>query len=225
MSINLSKLCTDNLQASYSSQTSNKLQPFHSEELVAAFFGYESHAALVDEKNHPLNKLEEAHIFIPDIPLMDQCRVRLKDLQQNLPSSKVLAEHLSDFLSKEGYFSGEIWLYDTLESYIAEVFLPKHQSIIDEQLSGVMAETNASFSDQPYYEDLNTQDNDDELIITAKAKYQGEHLDDKSFCGDTIDTTVQVELLRIAGKRGFLGFEIESGGVVNDDWVDPELKS
>lgn len=224
MSIDLSKLCANNLQAYCSSQTSNKLQPFHDEELVAAFFGYENHAALVNEKNHPMDKLEDAHIFIPDIPLMDQCCARLKDLPQNLPSSKLLAEHLSGFLLEEGYFSGEVWLYDTLESYIIEVFLPDHQSDINNQLSGIMAETNASFFDQPCYKDLNTQDNGDELIVTAKDEYQGESLDGKPFCGDTIDMTVRVELVRIAGKRGFSGFDIRDGEAVNDDWVNPELK-
>ncbi len=49
-------------------------------------------------------------------------------------------------------------------------------------------------------------------------------MDEKPFCGDTLDIVVQVTLPRIAGKRGFYNFEIEAGGSINDDWVDPELR-
>ena len=49
-------------------------------------------------------------------------------------------------------------------------------------------------------------------------------IDDKAFCGDTIDMGVRVTLPRIAGKRGFLDYDIQVEGSVNDDWVDPELK-
>jgi len=48
----LSKLCADFLRASYKSQTLGKLKASHARELVAAFFGYKSHAALLAEKNY-----------------------------------------------------------------------------------------------------------------------------------------------------------------------------
>lgn len=54
--------------------------------------------------------------------------------------------------------------------------------------------------------------------------HQGTPLDDKPFCGDTIDMSVRVTLFRGTGKRGFQDFEIQVGGDIKDDWVDPELK-
>ncbi len=224
MSIDLSKFCADFLRQNHTSHSTEKLKASHARELVAAFFGYKSHAALKAEKTYPLEKLEEAYIFIPDIPLMEDRRAKLNGLPNNFMPSLDIAKLLSDLLVGEGFCGGDVWLYETLESYIAEVLLVESQSMIDDQLSGTMAETNASFFDSPYYEDVEIQDNDDELVISAKAQYKGEQLDDKPFCGDTIDMGVQITLPRMAGKRGFYDFDLEVGGNINDDWVDPELK-
>ena len=50
-------------------------------------------------------------------------------------------------LTSEGLCGGNVWIHDTLENYIVEVLLPDCQSLIDDQLSGLMAETNAEFFD------------------------------------------------------------------------------
>ena len=224
MSTDPSKLCADFLRQKHASLSPEKLKASHARELVAAFFGYKSHAALMAEKAYPLQRLEDAYIFIPDLPLLEDRRVKLNNLPANLISSMNIAKLLADFLSGEGLCGGNVWLYDSLESYITDVFLPDSQTLIDDELSGVMAETNAGFFDTPYYDDVKIHDGDDELIITASAQYKGEPLDDKPFCGDTIDMGVQITLPRIAGKRGFYDFELEVGGSINDDWVDPDLK-
>ncbi len=223
MSVDLSKLCADLLRQNHASQSTEKLKASHARELVAAFFGYKSHAALMSEKTYPLVQLEEAYIFIPDIPLMNDRRSKLNGLPNDLTRSIELAKVLSDMLVAEGLCGGNIWLYDTLETYIAEVLLPDCQYLIDDQLSGAMAETNAGFFDVPYYDDVQIEDRGDELVAIVKTQYKGEPLDDKPFCGDTLDMVVQVTLPRMAGKRGFYDFELEAGGNVNDDWVDPEL--
>ncbi|EMI4517026.1 hypothetical protein [Vibrio harveyi] len=224
MSIDLSKLCADFLRQNHASQSTEKLKASHARELVAAFFGYKSHAALMAEKTYLIAQLEEAYIFIPDISLMNDRRPKLTGLPNDLNQSIDLAKLLSDMLSEEGLYGGDVWLYDTLETYIVEVLLPDCQSLIDDQLSGAMAETNAGFFDAPYYDDVKIEDRGDELVAIAKAQYKGESLDDKPFCGDTLNMVVKVTLPRMAGKRGFYDFELEAGGSVNDDWVDPELR-
>ncbi|HGO5303870.1 TPA: hypothetical protein ACK21Z_004707 [Vibrio harveyi] len=224
MSIDLSKLCADFLRQNHASQSTEKLKASHARELVAAFFGYKSHAALMAEKTYPIAQLEEAYIFIPDISLMNDRRPKLTGLPNDLNQSIDLAKLLSDMLSEEGLYGGDVWLYDTLETYIVEVLLPDCQSLIDDQLSGAMVETNAGFFDAPYYDDVKIEDRGDELVAIAKAQYKGESLDDKPFCGDTLNMVVKVTLPRMAGKRGFYDFELEAGGSVNDDWVDPELR-
>jgi hypothetical protein len=209
MSIDLSKLCADFLRQNHTSQSIEKLKASHARELVAAFFGYKSHAALMAEKTYPLAQLEEAYIFIPDIPLMNDRRSKLNGLPNDLARSIDLAKLLSDMLADEGLCGGNVWLYDTLETYIAEVLLPDCQSLIDDQLSGAMAETNAGFFDAPYYDDVQIEDRGDELVVIAKTQYKGKPLDDKPFCGDILDMVVQVTLPRMAGKRGFYDFELD----------------
>ncbi|RDE61005.1 hypothetical protein [Aeromonas veronii] len=224
MSIDLSKLCADFLRQHHISQSTERLKASHARELTAAFFGYKSHAALMAENTYPLVQLKGAYFFVPDIPLMNDRRSKLNGLPSDLPLSLDIAKLLSDMLVAQGLYGGDVWLYDTLESYIAEVLLPDHQYLIDDQLSGTMAETNAGFFDSPYYDDVHIEDRGDALVAIAQAQYQGDPLDDKPFCGDTIDMVVQVTLPRMAGKRGFNDFELEASGSVNYDWFDPELR-
>lgn len=225
MSIDLSKLCADFLRQNQTYKSSEKFKASHSRELVAAFFGYKSHAALMSEKTYPLEKLVEANIFVPDILLIKNRMAKLSGLPSGITPPMDIAKLLSDFLINEGLCAENVWLYDTLESYITEVLLINSDSYIMDELSGVMAETNTSFAeDYPYYSDVQVEDVGEALIVTASGKYQGEPLDDKPFSGDTIDLRVQITLPRIAGKRGFYDFELEVGGSLNDDWVDPELK-
>lgn len=223
MSTDLSKLCADFLRQNHVSQSTEKLKASHARELVAAFFGYKSHAALMTEKTYPLVQLEEAYIFIPNIPLMNDRRSKLNGLPNDLTQSIDLARLLSDMLTSEGLCGGNVWIHDTLENYIVEVLLPDCQSLIDDQLSGLMAETHAEFFDA-YYDDVQIEDRGDKLVAIAKTQYKGGTLDDRPFCGDTLDIVVKVILPRMAGKRGFYDLELEAGGYVNDDWVDPELK-
>ncbi len=91
MSTDLSKLCADFLRQNHVSQSTEKLKASHARELVAAFFGYKSHAALMAEKTYPLVQLEEAYIFIPDIPLMNDRRSKLNGLPNDLTQSIDLA--------------------------------------------------------------------------------------------------------------------------------------
>lgn len=220
MNIDLSKLCADFLRKNHSSQSTEKLKASHARELVAAFFGYQSHAALIAEKAYPLFKLEESYIFIPNIPLMNHRRSKLNELPNDLSRSIDLAKLLSDMLVDEGLSSGDVWLDETLEDYLIDVFLPGCQNLIDDQLSGVMAETNAGFFDEPFYDNVQIEERDDELIAVVRAQYKGEPVADKPFCGDNLDVIVQVTLPRMAGKRGFYDFELEVGGDVNDDWLE-----
>lgn len=223
MSTHLSKSCSDFLRKSYGVSGNGKLKATHARELVAAFFGYKSHAALIADQVCPVDKLEEARILVPDIPLLDQRRVRLKDLPSELLSSRELAQALCSFLQEEGYFGGDVWLYESLENYVIEVLLIENDVLIMDKLSGVMAETNACF-DEACYETVSSSDEGLELVVSVEGTYGGSNHDDKPFCGDRIDMQVTVTFHLVAGRRGFLDYGISAGGTVNDDWVDPALK-
>ncbi|MEW8026280.1 MAG: hypothetical protein AB2806_00875 [Candidatus Thiodiazotropha sp.] len=225
MSANLSKICADFLRTEYNAPNSGeRLKASHARELVAAFFGYKSHAALIADHDYPLEALEEARLLVPDIPLLEKRSERLSGLPVNLPSSWDISKALSAFLQSEGYFGGETWIYDTLENYIMEELLINEGSIVDDELSGVMAGTNAFF-DEAYYESAVTNDQGSELIVMVEGTYYGSNHPDKPFSGNEIDMQVIVTLYRVAGRRGFSFYEISAGGNVRDDWRDPEPES
>ncbi|GHE80225.1 hypothetical protein GCM10011501_05080 [Thalassotalea profundi] len=224
MSTQLSKLCADHLRVSFNALTGEKLKASHAVQLVAAFFGYKSHAALLADHKYPIDLLEEAYIFIPNVELIEVRRKNLSLLPVNLPTSIDIAKELASFLANEQHTSADIWLHESFETYCLETLLVNCQDLIDDQLSGVMAETNAGFWNQPWYEIESIENKVDELVITASAKHEGEPLDDKPFSGDTIDFQVHISFPRIAGRRGFYDFDLEAVGSVNDDWVDPALK-
>ena len=223
MNINLSKLCADFLRQNYAFQSTENLKASHARELVAAFFGYKSHAALIAEKTYPLIQLEEVPIFIPDIPLINDRHSKLTGLPNDLTMSEDLAKLLLDMLVDKGLYSGKVCLNASLETFVEEVILPENQSFIDDELSPMMAETNAIFYDAPDYYDVKIEDRGDILLAIAKGKYKGKQLDDKPFCGDTLDISVHVTFRRMAGKRGFDDSEVEVGARVNNNWIDDEL--
>ncbi len=222
MSIDLSKLCADFLRSNHSNRI-GKLKASHARELVAAFFGYKSHAALLSEKSYPLDNLEKARILVPDIPLIKYRILCLKELPGDLFLPKDMASRIGKFLSDERYFSGDIWLCDRLEIYIMEVVLIDNNIHAMDKLSGVMAETNAEYDAFPYYENTEIKDTQDFLEIIISGALQGTQLDNKPFCGDIIDIVAKVSLPRIAGKRGFMDFRIEVEGSVNDDWHNSDM--
>lgn len=223
MRTDVSKLCADFLRNSYASDTGAKLKASHARELVAAFFGYKSHAALIAEKAHPLTNLEDAEILVPDIPLLEHRRTCLRELPSDLFPSYEMASLICTFLSENGYFSGTVWLYEAVETGVIELLIDK-DSLLMEKLSGVIAMTNAEFGDYPDYENVEISDTGNTLLINVSGKLRGTQLDDKLYYGDTIDLTVKVTLYRVAGKRGFSEFDIKAEGSVSDDWADPEIK-
>lgn len=73
--------------------------------------------------------------------------VKLNHLPAFMPDSKELSNVIVDFLRRMNFFTGKAWIYDSLEEYIVEVFLLDEDGQVTDELSGVMAETNAYFDE------------------------------------------------------------------------------
>jgi hypothetical protein len=225
MSFDIAKSCSDFLRSSALTDVGVKLQASHARELVAALFGYKSHSALLAEKAYPLDVLGEADVLVPNIPLIEQRRSKLQGLPAGLYASSDIAAKVSGFLIQQGHFTGEVWLYDSLESYVVEVLLREEDGHILDLLSGVMAETNAYFDeDFGHYEVTETIHGNDDVTLTIQGTYCGSSDTERPFCGDQIDVTGIVELPRVAGRAAFAKPNISVNGEVNQDWVDPELR-
>ena len=223
MAPDISKRCADFLRRWHRDTHGEKLKASHARELAAALFGYKSHAAQNAEVEYPLSRLEDAAVLVPDIPLMDARRRQLNGLPGSLPPSHEIATALCRFLEDESLYGGEIWIYDSLENYVREEFLYEKDHQILDELSGVMAETNAQF-EEAIYEEASVSENDEEVTVDISGTYHGSNDPDKPFCGDKITMSIVLTLPRIAGRRGFGHAELSVTGAVDDDWVDPEFR-
>jgi hypothetical protein len=219
---NVSKFCSDAMREHFRKNLGQKLKATHACELVAAFFGYKSHAALLAEARFPISRIEEAAVMVPDVERIHSRIQSLKDLPTNLPTAFELAKTMADFLVKEGWFNGKVWLYETVENYVTEVYLIENDYRLLDELSGVMAETNAYF-DEAYFENVEVTRHDDGMSIAATGTYSGTSDEDRVFSGDTIDMTVIITLDRVAGHTCFHEEDMEVAGKVNDDWYEPDF--
>ena len=230
MPTDVSKLCSDFLRNSCASETGAKLKAAHARELVAAFFGYKSHAALLAESDYPLTRLEETKILVPDMRLIKHRLTCLKNLPgclfaaSDLTPDNEIAHRIWECLTKHGYYNGRVWFYSGIEWYVSGVLLIEKDNLLRKDLADVMARTNAEFNRFPGYEEPEMIDTRNTVEIYVSGKLRGTQLEDKPFRGDTIDMKIKVTLYRIAGRWGFSGFDIKAEGVVNKDWANPELR-
>lgn len=221
----ITKLCADFLRNHFAAQYSHKLKSSHAHEIVAAFFGYRSRAALLSDIDYPVSALSTATVLAPDVLLMELRIEQLNDHSLLRHDTMEIAELLAEFLEQSKQFNGETWLALNLEDYITGDLLFKKDSHIMDELSGVMAETNAEFSSMPQYEDAEIEEFDHAIAASVSGTYEGEQHEDKPYSGDTIDFEVNILLSRVAGRRGFSDCEIDASGSVREDyWEDPDIE-
>jgi hypothetical protein len=217
--MSLHKQCADLLRTSYRQLTGKKLSAGHAHELVAAFFGYGTGAALRFETKYPLTAIEEAAILIPDLRLMDRRILEIEHLPSYLPLVDDLASRLSEFLVAEGHFTGEIWRTRDLAEHVGSR-VHNDSSAIMNDLAGEMATTNASF-DGPDIEEVTIDVDEDALVVTLTGTLDGEQDQDRVFHGDKIVFTTVMTLERVAGRIAYLEPELDTGGRVDDsDYYD-----
>lgn len=224
MQSDISKICSDFIRQQVQLSTKQKLKASHARELVAAFFGYKSHAALLAEKAYPLSYMHNADVLIPDIPLVKTRYEQLQELPPLLPTPIELATLLKNFLLEQEEYSFQIWLNESLCRYISEEYLTNDDiiSYVEDALSPVIAETGSSFDYMDFNECVLTEELD-KITISVDGEYSGEHASERIFSGDKIDFLVEIVLKRIAGRSGFSEPDIFVGGQVNDEWRDTEI--
>lgn len=100
----ITKLCSDHLRI-ISENYGVKLKASHAHELVAAFFGYKSRAAMLADKQYRISNLPQAEIIVmaPD-DFIDERRKKLQGLSSELPDNYTLGKASYEFLS-----AGEWW--------------------------------------------------------------------------------------------------------------------
>jgi len=195
------------------------LRVAHAHEIVAAFFGYKSNIALKSDDTYPIDDIDKAQVMVPDVAGIKARLTKLGDLPKGLPSAFEIADMLTTFLVNDGWFGGAVWFYDSVESYITDVYLVEKDYEIMNSLSGVMAETNAYF-EEAHFEKTEVTRTESGMTITAVGQYYGSNGPDRVFAGDTIDMTATITLDRVSGHTCFDQDNFTIDGDVNDDWYE-----
>ena len=212
--MSIQKECADRLRETYRNLTGSKLKSGHARELVAAYFGYGTAAALQAETEYPVEAIETAAILIPDLALMDRRREELNQLPSDLQPVDNLAREISAYLLDEGYFSGKVWyardLSDEINSYVME-----DPMLIEDALSGEIASTNAFF-DELYIDEVAVEVTDDAFVATLTGSLNGDQDQDRAFHGDKINLTSIMTMYRVAARNAYQKLDFETSGGVDD---------
>lgn len=220
--MSIRKDCADHLRHFHNTTTGGKLLAGHAHELVAAFFGYGSGAALRDDTEYTVDHLPDCDILVPDIAMVRKRSDEIEGLPVDLADPDDLTGSLCEFLVAEGHFTGEIWRTENLAEHVRDDYLPaKHWHAIMDDLSGAMAETNAPF-DGPDFDEVSSAESDDGIVVTVTGVMEGDSDQDRAFSGDTIHFVTIVTLDRVAGRVAFSTPDVETGGSVDDSHYDFE---
>ena len=111
MKVEITKACADSLRSFTQNNYGIQLKSSHAHEIVAAYFGYSSRAALLADKKCPIGNLKDAEFIILHNPALfiEQRLKTLENLPSGLPSSDILAEGVFVPIVVNEDFSGIIW--------------------------------------------------------------------------------------------------------------------
>jgi hypothetical protein len=111
MKLDITKACADSLRTFTQNNYGIQLKSSHAHELVAAYLGYASRAALLADENFPVSNLTDAEIIIlhPPAVVVNQRLKTLESLPSGLPANNILAEGIYAPIVADEQFSGKIW--------------------------------------------------------------------------------------------------------------------
>jgi hypothetical protein len=146
----ISKLCSDSLRVFANDKCGIKLKASHAHELVAAYFGYKSRAALLADTKYPLSNLRQAAIIVlaPEA-FINERRKELEGLSPDLPDTYTLGQEVYTPLFAEGWIVTQqppFRDYAKFAKYIADEDLrskgmyhpPERESVLSEMTEGGM---------------------------------------------------------------------------------------
>lgn len=217
----LQKDCADFLRARFASSTGQKLKAGHAHEIVAAFFGYPTGAALRADDDHPVDHLPQAAILVPALDLIEARLQDLEGLPPTLPDADELATWLCEHLSDAGHFSGSVWHTRDLADYIGGTFVPDEGLTITDALSSEMAVTNALFLG-PDAESVDVVVDEDGMYANISGRVEGDSDPDKPFYGDAIRFESAVSFDLVAGRTAYRAPSWDTSGEIDFSLYDDD---
>lgn len=185
----IAKICADSLRSFANDNYGIKLGASHAHELVAAFLGYKSRAALLADNAYPIGNLAEAEFILlePSISLIDQ---RLKELDirsSELLSGSILAEAICSAIKDNSQFGGGV------QPSFHELAL----LLADERLNREMKMWRMDSQSLNWIKDVNIQKSGAEVLMTVSLGYHtgsGESLRHRKYV---------IHLPRVAANLGY----------------------
>jgi hypothetical protein len=183
-----------------------KLKSTHAHELVAAFFGYKSKAAMQADNLCSIENISQAHILVlTPSSFIEERRKCLEDLPSDLSDSHKLNEELSGFLVSQCKHSD---IFFKSWKHLAEAFTTEYLQKNRRMILSVNfwpSEITSNIFNKPLDEfnpKIEATDNGTKLIVTNR--YEGLYHSQSQ----SIEVAMAIELYRIAGHIGYAKAEI-----------------
>ncbi|HAT8370119.1 hypothetical protein SC826_11920 [Legionella pneumophila serogroup 1] len=203
--MSIAKLCADQLRV-ISNNYGVKLKSSHAHELVAAFFGYKSKAALLSDTLAPIENIGQAQTFVL-IPsaFIEERRKCLIDLPSDLPDTYTLGEEMFTFLAAQKMLvanSFGSWVH--LAEALTNEYLQINGNLILPKNFGPTENARSIFNKPVYEFNPKLETTADGVKLTVSNKYYGSsHVNFQP-----IDVVLTIKLQRIAGHFGYAKPEI-----------------
>lgn len=189
----ITKLCADHLRTFINDNHAIKLKSSHAHELVAAFFGYKSRAALLADTQYPISNLQQAEIIVmvPDT-VIDQRRKELQELPSELPDSYALGEGVYAALFSDKWWSSPYPPFRSFEK-LAIFLADKHAR------QGLSWKTDPA----PERENVTVEFTDSGVLLTVSRLYQIAAEKPLFGVANKKNITTIIKIPRVAGHIGY----------------------
>ncbi len=197
--MDVSKAISNFLRVKYSVGAS------HARELAAAFLGYKSHSAYLQETGKASWSLRDVNVLIPDL---DRLEARLQTITglPPLPSGRIIAKQIGKDLKEQSLFRGDVLIAKDIPEFrrLMESEYLRESISLEDELSGEIALTNAWFHWE-HYQEVEVKTYGKGIIVEASGFFEGKNDDeaDKPNHGDVIDFDVTVKFELAAWRAGF----------------------
>jgi len=201
MQSDITKACADYLRDMYDQNP--KLKSSHAHELVAAYFGYSSRAALLADSKFPIENLGKATLFIPDIELLASRMKELEGLPEAVSNVEKLAEVLTKYIEDQDYFTADVWLTPSLEDYLLEDYLSDNQVEVDDRMIMLISSEGGHYYTDPIYDTFSCKFEGDYFIAAFTGGLIEEPHPARVFTGSELTVSIEIKFRRVAGRTAF----------------------
>lgn len=197
------KRCADTLRV-FSENQGIKLKASHAHEIVAAFFGYKSKAAMDTDNTCSVDNLSQANIYVlTPSALIDTRRECLEGLPSDLPDTYTLSEALIPVV-EEVYKGRSFVSFTHLTEVLTSEYLQRYGTPLIPEHFGQSKNAGQIFSSPIFEFNPQIQNIKDGVRVTATNRYYGSV--DLHF--PSVDILMSISLQRIAGHVGYTLLDI-----------------